>query len=226
MIIMDIGGKKRPGRPTGSIEIEMKEVYTASLAAFAEQGFEATTMTKIADRLSISRSLLNYHFGSKENLWKKAMEYLGQQFITAFHDYKKFHKDLEGLQLLKVIIRQIVHFNANYPAFTKIIAMEMQRDTARLDWIIDHLLKPMFALTADLFKAEREENRMKRISAHHQSSILLGMINNIYLSGLLYQKLYQVDPFDEEEIEKHADAVIDIFFNGILTSTHKHQLKL
>ena len=148
-------------------------------------------------------------------------EFLRISSIKVQHD-----KDLEGLQLLKVIIRQIVHFSANYPAFTKIIALEMQRDTARLDWVIDHLLKPMFALTANLFKAEREENRMKRISAHHQSSILLGMINNIYLSGLLYKKLYQVDPFDEEEIEKHADAVIDIFFNGILTSTHKQQLKL
>lgn len=48
----------------------------AAVKLFAEQGYGATTTRQIAAEAGSSISMLNLHFGSKENLYRKALEHV------------------------------------------------------------------------------------------------------------------------------------------------------
>ena len=208
--------KRKPGRPTSDSEINIEHLCDVAVNVFAEKGYSGTTTTEITKRAGVARSLIHYYFGNKEELWKASIKRLANEFITQFEQSKKIHKDLNGLQMIKVVIRQLVHFYAKYPAFPKIVAQEMDEHSERSEWIINSLIYPLFNLTGELFKRQRKLGNIKKIDKEFQTSILLGMASNFFSNPYLAKHLYGKDPFDEEVIERYADTVVEVFCHGIV----------
>lgn len=208
--------KRKPGRPTADAEINIEHLCEVAVNVFAEKGYTGTTTTEITRKAGVARSLIHYYFGNKEELWKASIKRLANEFISEFESSKKIHKDLDGLQIIKVLIRQLVHFYARYPAFPKIVAQEMDEHSERSDWIIENLIYPLFNLTGDIFNKQRKLGTIKKVSKEHQTSILLGMASQFFSNPYLAKKLYNIDTFNEENVEKYADSVVEIFCHGIV----------
>lgn len=213
----EVSIKKKVGRPVGASEIDFDQLFTVSRQAFADKGFEGTSLTEIAEMAKVSRTTLNYYFQGKEGLWEKSMEQLANIFINRFQEHKRYQKDLEGLALLKVIIRQLVYFFAYHVEYVKIIHLEMQIPSPRRDWLIENLSKPLIELTRGCFKSEVENGTLKKIPGKYQVYILTGMASAFFLNSYSAKEIYGADAFNEKEIEQYADTVIDLFFNGILS---------
>ena len=208
--------KRKPGRPTADSEINIEHLCDVAVNVFAEKGYTGTTTTEITRKAGVARSLIHYYFGNKEELWKASIKRLANEFISEFEQSKKIHKDLNGIQMIKVVVRQLVHFYAKYPAFPKIITQEMDEHSERSEWIINNLIYPLFNLTGELFKRQRKLGNIKRIDKEFQTSILLGMASNFFSNPFLIQHMYKKDPFDEEVIEKYADSVVEVFCHGLV----------
>ncbi len=208
--------KRKPGRPTADAEINIEHLCDVAVNIFAEKGYSGTTTTEITKKAGVARSLIHYYFGNKEELWKASIKRLANEFITQFEQSKKIHKDLDGVQMIKVVIRQLVHFYAKYPAFPKIVAQEMDEHSERSEWIITNLIYPLFNLTGELFKKQRKIGNVKRINKEFQPSLLMGMASSFFSNPYLIKHLYDVDTNDEEVIERYADAVVEIFCHGFV----------
>ena len=209
--------KRKPGRPTAESEINIEHLCDVAVNIFAEKGYTGTTTTEITKRAGVARSLIHYYFGNKEELWKASIKRLANEFITEFEASKKMHKDLDGIQMLKVLVRQTVHFYSKYPAFPRIIAQEMNEESGRSQWIVDNLIYPLYNLTGELFYKELKKGNIKKINKEYHTSLLLGMASNFFSNPVLVKHLYKTDPFNEDAIEGYADAVVEVFFHGILT---------
>ena len=120
------------------------------------------------------------------------------------------------MQMIKVVIRQLVHFFAKYPAIPKIIAQEMSEQTERSEWILSNLIYPLFNLTGELFNEQRKLGAIKKINREHQTSLLLGMTSHFFSNPSLTKKLYNIDAFDEDTVDQYADSVVEIFCHGIV----------
>ncbi len=212
------GVKRKPGRPPADAEINIEHLCDVAVNVFASKGYSGTTTTEITKQAGVARSLIHYYFGNKEELWKASIKRLANEFISSFEHSKKVHKDLDGIQMLKVLVRQLVQFYSKYPAFPKIIAQEMNEQTIRSQWIIKNLIYPLYNLTGELFYIERKKGTIKKISKEYHTSLLLGMASNFFSNPFLVHSLYNTDPFDEESIEGYADAVVEVFFHGIVTT--------
>ncbi len=210
--------KRKPGRPTADAEINIEHLCDVAVNVFAEKGYSGTTTTEITRKAGVARSLIHYYFGNKEELWKASIKRLANEFISEFEKSKKIHKDLDGLQMIKVVVRQLVFFYAKYPAFPKIIAQEMSEHSERSQWIIDNLIFPLFNITGSLFKKQRKLGNIKKIDKEFQTSILLGMASNFFANPFLISQLYSKDPFQEEVVEAYADAVVEVFCHGMIIS--------
>ena len=208
--------KRKPGRPTADAEINIEHLCDVAVNVFAEKGYSGTTTTEITRKAGVARSLIHYYFGNNEELWKASLKRLANEFINQFEQSKKIHKDLDGVQMIKVMVRQLVHFYAKHPAFPKIIAQEMDEHSDRSDWIINNLIYPLFNMTGELFKKQRKLGNIKHIDKEFQPSILLGMASSFFSNPYLIQHLYSLDVFNEEVIERYADAVVEIFCYGFV----------
>jgi TetR/AcrR family transcriptional regulator len=63
------------GRPRAGDEVDLAMLLQAALDAFAETGYDGTSVRELSRRLGVSHALLTARFGSKEGLWFAAMEH-------------------------------------------------------------------------------------------------------------------------------------------------------
>ncbi len=59
----------------------IERILDATVAVVADRGLDATTMKMIADRAGVSKSLLHYHFQSKEELLVQALNHMARNVV-------------------------------------------------------------------------------------------------------------------------------------------------
>ena len=84
--------KRKRGRPTEKSGIDQGAILNKALKEFSKHGYGGTSINKISTQCAVNDSLLHYHFGNKEDLWKKAVS-------TAFDAYLK--ESVTTFKLLK-----------------------------------------------------------------------------------------------------------------------------
>ena len=65
----------------------------AAIALFAEKGFHETSVRDIARQAGVNPSLINYHFGGKEELYRGIIEESGKESALRFN---RFLSDIES----------------------------------------------------------------------------------------------------------------------------------
>jgi AcrR family transcriptional regulator len=113
----------------------------AATDAFAEQGFDGTSLRTIADGAGVSFQLIAYYFGSKEELWAATVDYLferyletgkGLGFTPSGNLQEQFHNHLRLLltdmlqrpQLHKICVQEHL---ANSERFRNVIAPKLEQ---------------------------------------------------------------------------------------------------
>ena len=57
-----------------SAERKRKRILAAALDRFSELSFDGATTREFAARADVTQPLLNYHFSSKDDLWRAAVD--------------------------------------------------------------------------------------------------------------------------------------------------------
>ncbi len=83
-----IKSKARPkvkvGRPSQADSEKTRELLLrAAIVLFAKKGFDGTSVKDISDRAGTNVSLISYHFGGKEGLYKTGLEQFGKNRLAA-----------------------------------------------------------------------------------------------------------------------------------------------
>jgi len=173
-------------------------------------------MKEIAQKAGMANSMLTYHFKKKENLWKQSVAQLGKKLQERFIQIDSVLIDVEGMAALKAYTRQFIYFSAEYPEFYKIVFHEMCTKTARADWIIETVLAPLHRFFKKNSNAENgEKSTMGGFPIANMLSITVGAANVFFIHNYHLEKMYGVNPFDKEEIVKHADIVIELLFKNL-----------
>jgi len=104
-------------------------IRLAATSLFAEKGFAATSTREICERAGVTKPVLYYHFGSKEQLYKELI-------LDAYHEYVKeldraAAKHGGALQRFEAIINMEFAFCRRYPelmrlAFRMVFAPESE----------------------------------------------------------------------------------------------------
>lgn len=63
-------------------EVTRQQLITATVDSIAASGFAETTLHKVSARANVSRSLVNFHFASKEQLLVETLRHLTREYLT------------------------------------------------------------------------------------------------------------------------------------------------
>ena len=69
--------------PRPSADVTRERILAAALDRFSELSFEGATTREIAARAGVTQGLLNYHFSSKDELWRAAVDGLFAELSDA-----------------------------------------------------------------------------------------------------------------------------------------------
>jgi AcrR family transcriptional regulator len=134
-----------------------------ALDAFADGGYEGTSVRELCRRLGVSHNLVHERYGSKEQLWYAAID----------HGFQRLAADLaaaalgvvgDELDRLRAILVRYVEVTAERPALIRIINQEAARPGGRLDHVYDQYIRPAHEVADAVLRQLEAAGRARRIS--------------------------------------------------------------
>jgi TetR/AcrR family transcriptional regulator len=213
-----VAGKNRtaPRAAGAAVPAEDRDTKTAILKAalevFARDGFDGTSLPKIAEVVGVGHPLIHYHFGSKDNLWRHAVANSIGVIVAEADAIGAASRDLAPLDKLRVLIRMFTIFSARYPSHLAILMFEIRGKTERLDWLMQTYLDPIITRWGQILKEAQDLGQIKPAPIPQLISIITGAITQHFSINP-----YLREDYDAEKLaQQHADLVIDVILSGLL----------
>lgn len=189
-----------------------ERILEAALGAFSEKGFDGAKTRDIAARAGVTLGLVQYHFGTKEELWKAAVDRAFADLDAGLERIRDETGDQDIVEVLRALIPAYVRFVAENTAFIRMMHDEGRRQTPRMRWLADRYVKPLFARTKPLIERAQERGvLLDGIDASHFVYILVGAAGMFFHQSEEAKRVARIDPSDPDAIEAHARAVESIF---------------
>jgi len=133
-----------------------ERILSAATDVFTEHGFQKTTIREICARAGVNVAAVNYHFGSKENLYKEVcLRALGLSDRAPRHG-QDLPSSAPPQQQLERFIRSFlfeVLDQSKQPFAGKIMVWEMREPSGVFEFIIDEVIKPHHERLCDIVSA-------------------------------------------------------------------------
>ena len=121
------------------------DLLDAAAVEFAAHGFAGASTRRIAQRAAAHQPQINYHFTSKEQLWRATVDHLFSLLDAALPDLAGVGPpEAAFVDLLHAFIR----FSADRPELDRIINLEATAPSDRLEWLVATHLQPRFEAVA------------------------------------------------------------------------------
>ena len=202
----------RTTRP--SADSTRDRILAAAVDLFSERSFEGATTREIAARAGVTQPLLNYHFRSKEHLWHAAVEDIFGELTQALSARIEGLRGVDELSVAKLIVREFIYFSAAHPQLHRIIMQECKADGARMDWLVDRHIRPIYEQTVSLFTRLVERGDIPDVPATHIYYVITGAGATMFVLAPECRRLAGFDPLEHEAVEVHADAVTTLLFGS------------
>lgn len=199
-----------------------EKLLTAAGEVFIEKGYRDATVAEICARANANISAVNYHFGSKEALYREAWHHA---FAESFKNYPmdggvsesaSAEERLRGQ--LTSLIKRISDEN-NKELF--ITQMEVVNPTGLLKDVMETELIPLrkktLALVRELLGPDVTEQQIH----YCEVSIISMCVHPIVMQRVAHRFRDQRIPAIIEDIEAFADHVVEFALSGINTIRNK-----
>jgi len=206
-----------------------RDILDAACQIFAEKGYDEATHTEICGLAGVNSASVNYHFGSKEELYRATWQHLVDQAVRAYphgggvREDAAFEDRLRGF--LGSILSKIV--DPRLACLHRIRLMEIARPTGMLD---RSLAKPLGmcrrdadALLMDLL-GESIDKQTLEFCALSVLGPCLSLQQALYGRGICPTRIYS-----NEEVEEMLDHMVSFSMAGLREILHRgdswHEMK-
>src|ERR1700716_603961 len=202
------------GRPRAGQEIDLDVLLQGALDAFAETGYEGTSVRELSRRLGVSHALLIARFGSKEGLWFAAMEHALIQTEQNWREVadSPLLDDLAALR--RGVVRQVI-FSAAHPQVLRIMNHEGAIDSPRVRFVMERFVNPLRPGVERLFVGLPAAGRIRPVpyAMLHFLTVVGG--GALFAYPVEAELLGAPAHPTTEEIRAHAEAVADVLIGGV-----------
>ena len=193
------------------------EILGAALEAFAAQGYDAMSLRSLNAQLGLSHGTISQRFGTKERLYFAAID-LGFATFVADIDERRRHllaatDPDDDLAHLRATIRAFLGAAEQRPELGRLMNQEGLQSTARLKYIVDSVILPMFGVVGDMLERLRMDGRIRPVTTRGLFFLVTHGAEAPYTLTALSESFDATDgPLDPE---RHADEMTDLIMRGI-----------
>jgi TetR/AcrR family transcriptional regulator len=198
------------------VQVDEAEVLSRGLVAFAELGYDATSVRELAKRLGVSHNFINDRYGSKAEFWRAVVgfghaqmrEHLGEVLSAEFDD---------DAQRLAAVVRRMYREMTRNPHLNRMMVEEAGRDSPRLEEVHRQYALPILAAVEPYLERLMDAGRIPRVPKHLYFVAVMGPISALNQQQLA-RKLGRPEPSSEEDLLQLADSLADFVLHGLLPS--------
>ena len=189
-----------------------KRILKAALDCFGAYGFEGTSTRMVAQRAGVTHTLVLYYFNSKDDLWLAMMDDALGTYSAALAENLDNRSGKSAAERLRIFIEQFVRLSADMPQIHRIMTMEGNQDTDRLEWVINCYLRDHFGRIKDLIKKGQEEGSVRDCDASRLYYFILGAGGTPFTLSTEYRAITGRDVFSEPEILRNVAFLYELVF--------------
>jgi TetR/AcrR family transcriptional regulator len=190
-------------------EASRAAILDAAEATFVEKGFAGASMSEIADRSGVTKSLIHHHFGSKEALWSEVK----RRSFASYHAQQM--QVYAGGELTRETVRASMEayfrFLCANPQVVRLMAwMRLEHDLECADMVVELRRLGILTITA----AQQLGILRKDVPAEHVLIAFLGLTAAYFNDGdfVADGELQRLDP------EAYLASAWKIFAEGLVVS--------
>jgi TetR/AcrR family transcriptional regulator len=182
----------------------------AAIAEFGQNGFEAASTTSIADRADAHQPQINYHFSTKAELWRAAVDRL----FAVLNETLAGLADLDPETRMIEIIRRTVRFAAERPQLNQIMLQESMVPSDRLVWLTETYVQGMYDALRDQWRHLREIGVAAPVDERLIYYVLIGSSSLPFANQSEAAILIGPDHDSDELVEAHIDGLVAMLLPG------------
>ena len=210
---MMISTEPKEDKKQGQIRVKSeRNILNAATEEFILQGYRGTTVQAIADRASLPKANVLYYFKNKENIYHAVLQQTLDMWDQGIGDIK--YEDGPKLAIKKFIAAKVA-MSFNYPAASKIYAMEIIQGAQHLKEFPRTYLRKWVREKAKIF--QRWINEEKMINVDPVKLIFLIWSTTQHYADFDTQILSVMNraDYEEEDVEEVTEFLTSFVLRGI-----------
>jgi len=197
-----------------------ERILSVAIRSFAERGYEGTTTAGIARDAGVTQPLVHHHFGSKEGLWRAAMDAL----FANVPPVALVPADASLPKRLLAVAEQVVRFVAANPELTRVMAREGAVPSPRLTYLIERYLREPFRQVVDAVRAGQRAGLMAPdVRPDLLPFLVLGAASHLFDVGALARQTLGIDTSAARTREDLVVLVRALLEHGLFQQTAKRR---
>ncbi len=190
------------------------KILTAAEKVFAEKGLKGARINDIAEEARVTPSLVNYHFRSKENLYKNVIENFYLRMERRF--YPIMEEDIDPQEKLKKLIASGIEIFAEKDHLAKIILIEAIDEGKYTKEVLSKpYLREIFDRSDQFVYSKMTAKSDHGSETMHLISSIIGCVIFSFANASLIKSIWKRDVFSKKMVEERKEEVVDLIFNGI-----------
>jgi len=148
-------------KKTRSARISQAAIFAAAAEEFAERGFDAAGVDRIASRARVNKAMLYYHFGSKRGLYLEVLRHMFRAVGARARAIADGPETAE--QKTDAWVAAIIEEASARPWFPSIMLRELASGAPRFDPETFGMMNAVYAAVRDIILQGQREGRFRDV---------------------------------------------------------------
>ncbi len=186
----------------------------SAIVEFGQKGFEGASTRAIAERIDAHQPQINYHFSSKEDLWRAAVDKLFAGLDAAIVEEKQGDPLPDRFARM---LRRLCRYASEFPQLNQIMVHEASSPGERLAWITNTHVRWRHKHIITMWNSLRAEGIAAPIDDDVFYYFTWGAGSLPYMSAS-EATLLGTSPQSDDFIKRHGDALVATLLPGWVPS--------
>lgn len=182
-------------------------ILGSAVDCFARSGFDAASLADIAQQAGVKKALVQYHFSTKEQLWRDAARHLWDERNDFLREALAELCNSEPTEKLRKGFTALVEFTRENPQWLWFMFHESSADGERLQWLIDHCLREDFPMGEQFVRQFQQQGLIRAGSPLHLLHLISGALTYNLLVAPLTLRVTGTDLSSEESIAQQVSLL-------------------
>lgn len=195
------------------------ELLQLVFRTFTERGFEGTTVRDLSKQLGVSHNLLHVRFGSKKQLWCRAVNSQVAKMRAPIQAILGA-QDMDDEVRLRELICCFCRVSFEYPEFIGLTISEGRRRSWRLDYLAKHYLIDFNELIGALLERIAARRPTRPISCAAFTAIVVQGIGFYFASSPLLERVGALHEIAPDVFDRQVQTIANFILGGLFITTN------
>jgi AcrR family transcriptional regulator len=183
------------------------QILAAAVKVFARSGFDAASLAEIGEVAGVKKALVQYHFTTKEGLWKAAASRLWEDRNA--HLEERIGTDCDGnlWSRMRRGFTALVEYTRENPEWLWFMFHEAGARGPRLQWLSDNYLKADYRLGEKFITLFQQRGLIREGSPLHLLHLISGALTYNLLVAPQTELVTGINLASEESISQQVELL-------------------